>query len=171
MSGPEERQRVVDLYFTTPMTTAQVVRHLGYPTRQCLERWLAKDSRYAGRMAKPIIRGGDVFLDFPTGRRPPYDEVRQEAARQGGGPVRHIRTKRCGHDPGARLPPAGVRCGCGTRTDSSRSSSANAASRAPPWTGSSACPTTTWSGTGVRESRRSPARASSGADMSSVFVT
>ena len=55
MSGPEERQRAVDLYFTTPMTTAQVVEHLGYPTRQCLERWLAMDSRYAGHMAKPII--------------------------------------------------------------------------------------------------------------------
>ena len=55
MSGPEERQRAVDLYSATPMTTAQVVRHLGYPTRQCLERWLAKDPRYAGHMAKPII--------------------------------------------------------------------------------------------------------------------
>ena len=55
MSGPEERQRAVDLYSTTPMTTAQVVRHLGYPTRQCLERWLAADPRYAGHMAKPII--------------------------------------------------------------------------------------------------------------------
>lgn len=45
MFSPEERQRAVDLYFTTPMTTAQVVKHLGYPTRQCLERWLAKDPR------------------------------------------------------------------------------------------------------------------------------
>ncbi len=43
------------LYFTTPMTTAQVVEHLGYPTRQCLERWLAMDPRYAGHMDKPII--------------------------------------------------------------------------------------------------------------------
>ena len=55
MSGPEGRRRAVDLYFTTPMTTAQVVEHLGYPTRQCLERRLAKDPRYAGHMAKPII--------------------------------------------------------------------------------------------------------------------
>lgn len=55
MSGPEERQRAVDLYSTTPMTTAQVVEHLGYPTRQCLERWPARDPRYAGHMAKPII--------------------------------------------------------------------------------------------------------------------
>ena len=45
MSGLEERERAVGLYFTTPMTTAQVVEHLGYPTRQCLERWLAMDSR------------------------------------------------------------------------------------------------------------------------------
>ena len=55
MSGPEERQRAVDLYSATPMTTAQVVEHLAYPTRQCLERWPAADSRYAGHMAKPII--------------------------------------------------------------------------------------------------------------------
>ena len=55
MFSLEERERAVELYFTTPMTTAQVVEHLGYPTRQCLERWLAKDPRYAGHMAKPII--------------------------------------------------------------------------------------------------------------------
>ena len=55
MAGLEERERTVELYFTTPMTTAQVVEHLGYPTRQCLERWPAMDSRYAGHMAKPII--------------------------------------------------------------------------------------------------------------------
>ena len=55
MFGPEERQCAVDLCFTTPPATAQVVRRLGYPTRQCLERWLAKGSGYAGRMAKPII--------------------------------------------------------------------------------------------------------------------
>ena len=55
MSGLGERERAVELYFTTPMTTAQVVEHLGYPTRQCLERWPAMDSRYAGHMAKPII--------------------------------------------------------------------------------------------------------------------
>ena len=36
-------------------THPQVVERLGYPTRQCLERWLAMDPRYAGRMAKPII--------------------------------------------------------------------------------------------------------------------
>ena len=32
-----------------------MVEHLGYPTRQCPERRLAKDPRYAGHMAKPII--------------------------------------------------------------------------------------------------------------------
>ena len=55
MFSPEERRRAVELYSATPMTTAQVVEHLGYPTRQCLERWLAADPRYAGHMAKPII--------------------------------------------------------------------------------------------------------------------
>ena len=55
MLSPEERWRAVELYFTTPPATAQVVRHLGYPTRQCLERWLVADPRYAGRMVKPII--------------------------------------------------------------------------------------------------------------------
>ena len=55
MFSLEERRRAVELYFTTSMTTAQVVEHLGYPTRQCLERWLAMDPRYAGHMAKPII--------------------------------------------------------------------------------------------------------------------
>ena len=55
MFSPEERRRAVELYSATPMTTAQVVRHLGYPTRQCLERWLAANPRYAGHMAKPII--------------------------------------------------------------------------------------------------------------------
>ena len=43
----EERERAVELYFTTSMSTKQVVEHLGYPTRQCLERWLHADPRYA----------------------------------------------------------------------------------------------------------------------------
>ena len=55
MFSPAERRRAVELYFATPMTTAQVVEHLGHPTRQCLERWPAKDPGYAGHMAKPII--------------------------------------------------------------------------------------------------------------------
>lgn len=36
--SPEERKRAVEPYPTTSMTTAEVVEHLGYPTRQCLER-------------------------------------------------------------------------------------------------------------------------------------
>ena len=48
-------KRAVELYFSTPMTTARVVRRLGYPTRQYLERRPAKDPRYAGRMVRPII--------------------------------------------------------------------------------------------------------------------
>lgn len=55
MFSPEERQRAMDLYLTTPMTTAQVVEYLGHPTRQCLERWPAADSRYAGHVDRPII--------------------------------------------------------------------------------------------------------------------
>ena len=46
MSGPEERERAVELYFATPMTTAQVVEHPGYPTKRSLGRCLAKDSWY-----------------------------------------------------------------------------------------------------------------------------
>lgn len=45
----------MDLYSATPMTTARVVRHLGYPTWRCLECCLAKDPQYAGHTAKPII--------------------------------------------------------------------------------------------------------------------
>ena len=54
MFGLEERSGAVELYFTTSTTTAQVVVHLEYPTKRCLERWLAADPRHAGRMAKPI---------------------------------------------------------------------------------------------------------------------
>ena len=55
MSGREERERAVELYFSTPMSTKQVVEHLGYPTRQCLERRRHADSRYADVVAKPPI--------------------------------------------------------------------------------------------------------------------
>ena len=55
MPSPEERKRAVELYLTTSMTAAEVVERLGYPTKQCLERWLAKDPRHAGRMRSPII--------------------------------------------------------------------------------------------------------------------
>ena len=73
----------MELYFTTPMTTAQVVEHLGYPTRQCLERWPAMDSRYAGHMAKPII-------PLETRRRavePVPGSVQKRAAKQLGAGV------------------------------------------------------------------------------------
>ena len=53
--SPEEHKRAVELYLTTSMIAAEVVERLGYPTRQCLERWLAKDPRHAGRMRSPII--------------------------------------------------------------------------------------------------------------------
>ena len=82
MSGPEERQRAVDLYSATPMTTAQVVKHLGYPTRQCLERWLAKGPRYAGHMAKPIIpletgtKAIELVLGGMRGSGPPNGSAR-----------------------------------------------------------------------------------------------
>lgn len=55
VSGREERERAVELYFTTSMSTKQVVEHLGYPTRQCLERWLHADPRYADVVPKPPI--------------------------------------------------------------------------------------------------------------------
>lgn len=53
--SPEEHKRAVELYLTTSMIAAEVVERLGYPTRQCLERWLAKDPRHAGHMRSPII--------------------------------------------------------------------------------------------------------------------
>ena len=53
MSGPEERQRAVDLYFTTPMTMSQVVEHLGHPTRQRPACRLAADPRHAGETHHP----------------------------------------------------------------------------------------------------------------------
>ena len=77
MSSPEERRRAVEPYFTTPMTTAQVMRHLGYPTRQCLERWLAKDHRHDGHMRNPSSRwrqrtkAVEPVPDGMRGSRPP----------------------------------------------------------------------------------------------------
>ena len=60
MFSREERERAVELYFSTPMSTKQVVEHLGYPTRQCLERWLRDDPRYADAVPKPPIPSGDA---------------------------------------------------------------------------------------------------------------
>ena len=34
VSSPEERKRAAELCLTTSTTTAEVVEHLGYPTRQ-----------------------------------------------------------------------------------------------------------------------------------------
>ena len=61
MFSLEERERAVELYFTTPMTTAQVVEHLGYPTRQCLERWLAMDA-WLTDISEIKARDGKVYL-------------------------------------------------------------------------------------------------------------
>ncbi|MGO5363353.1 MULTISPECIES: helix-turn-helix domain-containing protein [unclassified Bifidobacterium] len=55
MFSPEERKRAVEPCLATSMIAAEVVERLGYPTRQCLERWLAKDPRHAGHMRSPII--------------------------------------------------------------------------------------------------------------------
>lgn len=90
MFSPEERQRAVDLYFATPMTTSQVVEHLGYPTRQCLERWPAADSRHAGHMDRPIIppeTRTKAIEPVPGGMR-----QKQAAERLGAG-VRAVRNR------------------------------------------------------------------------------
>lgn len=42
----EEGSRAVELFFEGNMAQQQVVDKLGFPTRQCLERWLSADSRY-----------------------------------------------------------------------------------------------------------------------------
>ena len=55
VSGREERERAVELYFTTSMSAKQVVEHLGCPTGQCLERWLHADPRYAGVVPEPSV--------------------------------------------------------------------------------------------------------------------
>ena len=122
MFSLEERSRAVELYLTTPMTTAQVVECLGYPTRQCLERWLAMDPRYAGRMAKPII-------PLET-RRKAIELVlggmqQKQAAKQLGVSVGAVHNwsgrtagaawPRC--SPGTRMPP---RAGIGVRPSSGR---------------------------------------------------
>lgn len=115
MFSPEERQRAVELYFTTPMTTAQMVKHLGYPTSQRLERWLAKDPRHAGHMRSPIIpmETGQKAIELVLGG------MRQkQAARQLGmsvGAVAHFGSRRIARAtwprcrPGTGMPRAGRR--------------------------------------------------------------
>ena len=103
MSGPEERQRAVDLCLTTPMTTAQVVEHLDHPTRQCLERWPARDPGYAGHMAKPIIpleTRTKAIEPVPGGMRgsgPPNGSARaSEQSATGSGRIARAAWPRCG---------------------------------------------------------------------------
>ena len=81
--SPEERKRAVELYLTTSMTTTEVVEHLGYPTRQCLERRLAKDPRYAGRMRIPIIPPGNQAEGDRTGIGRHAAEASRPAAQRG----------------------------------------------------------------------------------------
>lgn len=42
----DEKRIAIGLYFDENLTSQQVVDRLGYPTRQCLERWLREDERY-----------------------------------------------------------------------------------------------------------------------------
>ena len=112
MFSPEERQRAVDLYFTTPMTTDQVMKHLGYPTRQCLERWLTKDPQYAGHMAKPIIpletraKAIELVLGGMRGSRPPNGSVRaSERSATGSGRIARAVWPRCGPKTGTPANP------------------------------------------------------------------
>ena len=59
-----------------------MVEHLGHPTRQCLERWLAKDPRYAGHMARLIIpletrtKAIELVLGGMRGSGPPNGSAR-----------------------------------------------------------------------------------------------
>ena len=55
MSGREERERAVELYFSTPMSTKQVVEHLGYPSRQCPGTVAARRSQVCGCHPKPPV--------------------------------------------------------------------------------------------------------------------
>ena len=52
MSGLEERERAVELYFTTPMTTAQVVEHLGL-SDQAVSGALADNARFFAHFRIP----------------------------------------------------------------------------------------------------------------------
>lgn len=64
------------------MTTAQVVEHLGYLTRQCLERWLAKDPRHAGHMANFIIPPGTKNEGDRTGAERSATEAGRRTTRR-----------------------------------------------------------------------------------------
>ena len=59
----EERSRAVELFFEGNMTQQQIVDKLGFPTRQCLERWLSADSRYRDQDFKRGFYPADLKLD------------------------------------------------------------------------------------------------------------
>ena len=82
MSGREERERAVELYFSTPMSTKQVVEHLGYPTRQCPGTVAARRSQVCG--CRP--GAADVFLETIT---QPHADSRLKPLRQQARP--HLR--------------------------------------------------------------------------------
>ena len=56
----EERERAVELYFSTPMSTKQVVEHLGYPTRQCPGTVAARRSQVCGCRPQAAHTVGDA---------------------------------------------------------------------------------------------------------------
>ena len=60
VSGREERERAVELYFTTSMSTKQVVEHLGYPTRQCPGTVAARRSQVCGCRPQAAHTVGDA---------------------------------------------------------------------------------------------------------------
>ena len=60
VSGREERERAVELYFSTPMSTKQVVEHLGYPTRQCPGTVAARRSQVCGCRPQAAHTVGDA---------------------------------------------------------------------------------------------------------------
>ena len=116
MFSPEERRRAVELYSATPMTTAQVVRHLGHPTRQCLERWLAADPRYAGHMAKPIIlmetktKAIELVLDGMRESRPPNcSALTSERSTTGSRRIARAAWPRCSSGTGTPARPTSLR--------------------------------------------------------------
>ena len=77
MSGPEERRHAVELYFTTPMTTAQMVKHLGYPTKPV-------PGTLAGG-GSPVCRPYDP-THHPTGDKGPRQSNRCRVACSRSGP-------------------------------------------------------------------------------------
>ncbi len=60
MFSREERERAVELYFSTSMSTKQVVEHLGYPTRQCPGTVAARRSQVCGCRPQAAHTVGDA---------------------------------------------------------------------------------------------------------------